>query len=192
MQYLVFGAVVFVAVLAFIVLVAAVTSYNGLVSLKNQTERAWANIDVLLKERFDLIPRMISVCEQYTKYERGTLDRVMDARKSYGMAATVDDKIKAQAQVTGAVRGLLAIGEAYPALQSSQQFVELERTLKEIENQIADRREFFNNSVTNFNTRCQVFPDMFFARLLGYTAMTMFHVDESERAMPGIKMDLPA
>lgn len=191
-QFAVFGLLIFVAILVIVVFSAAVSTYNGLVSLKNQVDRAWANIDVLLKERFDLVPRMISVCEQFTKYERGTFDRIIQARQAYGAAGSVDEKIKAQGDVAKAVRGLLAIGEAYPQLKSSEQFVELEHTLKELENQIADRRELFNNTVTNFNTRCQVFPDAMFAGILGYKPMGLFHVEANEREMPTVKMDLPA
>src|SRR5271154_1740339 len=99
MHFLILGGTVFFAVICMILLFTAISSYNGLVSLKNQVERAWANIDVILKERFDLIPRLISVCEQFTKYERGTIDHVVQARAAYGNASTVDDKLKASAQV---------------------------------------------------------------------------------------------
>jgi LemA protein len=192
MHFLILGAVFFFAILGFIVLFAAVSTYNGLVGLKNQVDRAWANIDVVLKERFDLIPRLISVCEQYVKYERGTLDHVMQARSAYGSAVNVDDKIKAATAVGQTVRGLLALGEAYPNLKSSDQFVEMEKTLRDLEKQIADRREMYNESVTNFNTRCQIFPDVFFAQMLGYKTVALYKVEAFERETPPMKLDLPA
>jgi LemA protein len=192
MHLLILGGVLFFSILGLIFIFSGISSYNGLVSLKNQVDRAWANIDVILKERFDLIPRLISVCEQFTKYERGTLDHVIQARTAYGSASTVDAKIKASTEVNQAVRGLLAIGEAYPTLKSSDQFVELEKTLRNMEDEIADRRELYNESVTNFNTRCEIFPDAFFASLLGYHTKMLFQVDAKEREAPLVKLDLPA
>jgi LemA protein len=90
------------------------------------------------------------------------------------------------------VRGLLALGEAYPNLKSSDQFVEMEKTLRDLEKQIADRREMYNESVTNFNTRCQIFPDVFFAQMLGYKTVALYKVEAFERETPPMKLDLPA
>lgn len=192
MNHIMLGVIVFLGVGGLILLTMAVGSYNGLVSLKNQVDRAWANIDVILKQRFDLIPRLISVCEQFAQYERGTFDKIIEARKSYGAAQNVNDKIKASAEMNQALKGVFALGEAYPVLKSSEQFVELQKTTRDLESQIADRRELFNECVTNFNTRCHQIPDMFFAQMLGYTDLTLYHVDKSETVAPDFKMKLPA
>src|SRR5271165_3844354 len=119
-MFLVAAGLIFVAVIFFAFLTMAITAYNGLVSLRNQVDRAWANIDVILKERFDLIPKLISVCEQFTQYERATIEKIITARKSYGVAGSIDDKIKASTEMSQVLRGVFAIGEAYPELRSSE------------------------------------------------------------------------
>ena len=192
MKFFGVGLLVFLAVICFLLLSMAVSAYNGLVSLRNQVDRAWANIDVILKQRFDLIPKLISVCEQFTQYERSTIDKIVNARKSYVGAGNVDDKIKASAEMTQVLKGVFAIGEAYPELKSSEQFVEIQKALISMEAEIADRRELYNESVTNFNTRCVQFPDVMFAGMLNYHSLGLFHVDPKEIVSPDIKFKLPA
>jgi LemA protein len=183
---------IFIAVVSFAGLTMAVTAYNGLVSLRNQVERAWANIDVILKQRFDLIPKLISVCEQFTQYERSTIEKIIKARGSYGTANSIDEKIKASTEMTQVIRGVFAVGEAYPDLKSSTQFAEIQKALISLETEIADRRELFNESVTNFNTRCIQFPDMIFANILNYHPLSLYHIEPSETVSPDLKMKIPA
>ena len=166
--------------------------YNGLVSLKNQVDRAWANIDVILKQRFDEIPQLIQVLEQFVQYERGTIDRLVEARSHYGSAQGVDQKIQASKEMSVALRGVFAIGENYPELKSNQNFVQLQNRVSTLEDSIADRRETYNEAVTNFNTRLAQIPDVFFARLLGYQDKMLYQVSESEKTRPNLQMNIPS
>lgn len=172
-------------------LVMSVNIYNGLVSLRNQVERAWANIDVILKQRYDEIPQLIQVIEQYANYEAGVIKKLADARSFYGRAHTVEEKIKSSQEMTMALSGVLAIGEAYPELKSNQNFSNLQSRISVLESTLADRREVYNETVANFNTRIEQFPDVLAARLLNYQRQTMFQVTEVEKKMPNLKMNLP-
>jgi LemA protein len=186
------GFVIFLGLAALVFITLCVNTYNGLVSLKKQCERAWANIDVILKQRFDLIPQLVQICEQFVTYENDILKRLVDARTRYGQAGTQTSKIQASGDLTQAVRGMLAIGEAYPVLKSSEQFVQIQNTLSTLENQLADRRELYNDSATNFNTRIEQIPDVFFARMLQYSSVELFKVTETEKTMPSLKIKTPA
>src|SRR5437667_6059310 len=127
--------------------------YNGLVALKNDIDKAWANIDVILKQRHDEVSKLLDVCKGYMNYERDTLQKVVQARSMYQQAVTVDQKAQADQSTTTAVRGLFAVAEKYPALKANDNFMQLETRITALENQIADRREFYNDSVNSFNIR---------------------------------------
>lgn len=165
--------------------------YNGFISLRNQLERAWHNIDVILKQRFDEIPQLIQVIEQYVGYESQILSQLAEARAHYGSARNVNEKIEASREMSLALQGVLAVGEAYPELKSNANFVQLQSRVSSLEDQIADRREGYNEVVANFNTRLDQFPDVFVGRMLGYQRQTMFQVSEKERVAPSLKMNLP-
>ncbi len=185
----------FIGMVAIILIVVVlvfmgVSVYNGLVSLKNQIDRSWANIEVILKQRFDEIPQLVQVVEQYAAYEQNTLKKVIDARNRYLGASTTEQKVSAANSMTQAMSGLIALGEAYPELKANTSFVHLQSRVSELEGQIADRRENFNETVTNFNTRIQQIPDVFFARLLGYSQHSLYRVDASEQVRPSLKMNL--
>lgn len=182
---------IFLAVVGFGLAVMGINIYNGLVALRSQLERAWANIDVILKQRFDEIPQLIQVIEQYVGYESGLLKELATARANYGSAARVDDKIKASQQMSLALGGVLALGEAYPELKSNQNFVQLQSRISSLESTIADRRESYNEAVANFNTRIDQFPDVFAARILNYQRQTMFEVSAAEKQAPSLKMNMP-
>lgn len=181
--------VVLVALLAFGLLF--MNMYNGLVNLRHQVERAWANIDVILKQRFDELPQLIKVIEQYAGYEAGILRELAAARSRYGAAKSIDDKIGAATDVSMAFRGLAALGEAYPELRANQNFLQLQTRVSELENMIADRRESYNESVANFNVRIEQFPDVLAASLLGYQKQNLFHVADGEKQKPSLEMKLP-
>lgn len=181
---------VFIGVIALVIVFMAINVYNGLVSQKNQIDRAWANIEVILKQRFDEIPQLIEVIEQYASYEQNTLKKVIEARNHYQSAETMDTKIAASNEMSMALKGIVALGEAYPDLKANQSFVQLQSRVSELEGLIADRREFFNETVTNYNTRIAQIPDMFFANMLGYTAKPMYHPPASETTRPSLKMNI--
>jgi LemA protein len=171
--------------------VVALNIYNGLVGLRNQVERAWANIDVILKQRFDEIPQLVQVIEQYTGYEAGILKELADARSNYGSARNVSDKIKSSQDLSVAIQGVMAIGEAYPELKANQNFSDLQKRISSLESTIADRRESYNETVANFNTRIDQFPDVLAANILGYQRQVLFKASEVERSQPSLKMNLP-
>ena len=173
-----------------VVLFMAVGIYNGLVSLKNQVQRSWANIDVILKQRFDEIPQLLEVIEQYVGHEKAMIREVMDARTRYGSARGIAEKIEASKEMSFALKGVLSIGEAYPELKSNENFSRLQNRVSDLESQLSDRREHYNESVTNFNTRLEQIPDVFFARILGYQPKNLFQVNESEKVRPSLKMNL--
>lgn len=156
--------------------------YNGLIALKNDIEKAWANIDVMLKQRHDELPKLLDVCKGYMNYERDTLERITQARSMYQQAVTVDQKAHADLSATTALRGLFAVAENYPDLKANNNFMQLQKRITDLENQIADRREFYNDSVNAFNIRIQQVPDTFVASFMRLTPKPMFKVEESDKA----------
>lgn len=185
------GVLIFLLIVLVSLFVMGVGIYNGLVRLKNQVERAWANIDVLLKQRFDEIPQLVQVIEQYSNYEAGLLQKIAEARAHYGQSKSVGEKIQASQEMSLALKGIFAIGEAYPELKANQNFIQLQSRVSDLENMIADRRESYNEAVTNFNTRIEQFPDLFAARILNYRTQELYQVSESEKALPNLKIKMP-
>lgn len=175
-----------------IILTLVILIYNSLISLKNQVERSWANIDVILKQRFDEIPQLIQLLEQFVQYERGTIDRLVNARKDYGSAQGVDQKIHASQEMSLALKGVFAIGENYPELKSNQNFMQLQNRISDLEGSLSDRREHYNESVTNYNTRIEQFPDSIVAGFLSYKLKTLYQVSSEEKTRPSLKLNLPS
>ena len=186
-----FAGLVFVVIVGIVLCAMGINVYNGLISLRNQLERAWSNIDVILKQRYDEIPQLIQVIEQYAGYEAGLLEKLAEARRHYGEASSVSDKIKASQEMSFALKGVIAIGEAYPELKTNQNFIQLQSRVSQLEGTIADRRELYNEAVTNFNTRIDQFPDVFVANLLNYKRQEFFKVEDAEKVAPSLKMDMP-
>ena len=181
---------VFLGLLGLIFISTAITAYNGLIALRTQVDRAWANIDVILKQRFDEIPQLVEVLEQFVQHEKSVIRTVMEARAHYGSAKNPADKAKAAGEMSMALQGIFAIGEAYPELKSTANFVQIQGRLSALEGQLADRRETYNESVTNWNTRIAQFPDMFFASMMSAQPREMYRVAEHEKARPSLKMNL--
>ncbi|HKN25763.1 MAG TPA: LemA family protein [Candidatus Acidoferrum sp.] len=165
--------------------------YNGLVAMRNDIDKSWANIDVLLKQRHDEVPRLVDVCKGYMQYERETLQTLIEARARYATAATLDQKVQASGSVTASVGKVLAVAEKYPALQANASFLEIQKRISELENQIADRREFYNDSINLFNTRLQQMPDAFVARFFGMQPRFMFLVSAAEKAPVRLALNAP-
>ncbi|HEX4001885.1 MAG TPA: LemA family protein [Candidatus Acidoferrales bacterium] len=156
--------------------------YNGLIAVKNNVDKAWANIDVLLKQRHDELPNLVEVCKGYMKYEQDTFQRITEARSAYARATTVDQKAAASAEITSAVGRLIATAENYPELKANNNFMQLQGRVTELESEIADRREFYNDSVNTFNIRIQEMPDAILARNMGLTPRAMYQVAEEDKA----------
>ena len=159
-----------------------VTIYNGLVTMRNDIDKSWANIDVLLKQRHDELPRLVDVCKGYMQYERETLESLIEARARYGTAATIDQKAQASNNLSASVGKLFAVAENYPTLQANASFLELQKRTTELESQIADRREFYNDAINVFNTRIEQMPDAIVAKLLGMKPRLMFLATAAEKA----------
>lgn len=159
-----------------------VSIYNNLVKLRNNRENAFANIDVQLKQRYDLIPNLVATVKGYAKHESETLQRVTNARAAALGATTVNDKIKADNALTGALAGLKVSLEAYPDLKANQNFLQLQSELSDIENKLAAVRRFFNSTTKELNNAVETFPSNLFARLFGFTRQPMFEIPQESRA----------
>src|SRR5438034_3515987 len=141
----------------------ALTIYNGLVALKNQIARSWSNIDVLLKQRHDELPKLVSVCEGYMRHEREVFDKLSDARAALAQAKSLPERAQAEGQLTAALGRVFAVAEAYPDLKANVGFLQLQSRISDPENQIADRRAFHNDTVTAVNPAIQQPPDAYVA-----------------------------
>ena len=159
-----------------------VTIYNGLVALKNDIDKSWSNIDVLLKQRHDELTNLVAVCKGYMEHERETFEKVAQARSQYAQAVTVSQKAQADQSMALATHGLLAVAENYPQLRASDNFLQLQKRITELESQIADRREFYNDSVNTYNVRIQQLPDNMVAGWMNLKPRQMFKVDEADKA----------
>ena len=176
------------AIFAGIVVVAllyAVIVYNGLVQLKHNVARAWANIDVLLKQRHDELPKLVEVCRQYSQFEQATLQRVTEARARVAQARENHD-VPALGQAEGILRmglgQIFAVAEAYPELKANEHFMQLQTRITALENGIADRREWYNESVNVHNVRIEQFPDLVIARLFQFVTQPLLQFAAGEKA----------
>jgi LemA protein len=163
-------------------IVYVVTIFNGLIALKNDIAKAWANIDILLKQRHDELSKLLDVCKGYMEYERDTLQKITQARSMYQQAVSIDQKAQADQSMTSALRGFFAVAENYPQLKANDNFMRLQSRITELESQIADRREFYNDSVNTFNIRIQQMPDTFVASFMSLAPRPMFKVEEADKS----------
>ncbi|MGD0215201.1 MAG: LemA family protein [Terriglobales bacterium] len=162
--------------------------YNGLVRSQNEIGRAWANIDVLLKQRHDEIPNLEACVKGYMDHERQTLEAVTEARAASMNAASIPQKAQADVLLTSALRAFFVVAERYPQLKADQNFLALQSRISELEERIADRREFFNDDVNSYNTRIAQLPDLFLARRMKLQPRPMFRVDEQDRRQVEMKL----
>tara|TARA_B100001758_G_scaffold93246_1_gene79688 strand:+ start:262 stop:846 length:585 start_codon:yes stop_codon:yes gene_type:complete len=182
--------VIFVIVLIIIGIISwFFTVYNGLIQVKENIKKSWANIDVLLMQRSDEIPKLIKVLKSFVKHEKKMFDNILDARTSYLGANSVSEKADADNQMSEALKSVFALSEAYPELGSNDNFLKLQERISGLENEIADRRELYNESVNNYNIRIQSLPDMFIANTLGLPQEEMFKVDENKKKDIDIDLD---
>ena len=165
------------------------TIYNGLIHVKENIKKSWANIDVLLMQRSDEIPKLIKVLRSFVKHEKTMFDNVMDARESYLGANSITEKADADNQISGALKSVFALSEAYPELRSNDNFLNLQDRISGLENEIADRRELYNESVNNYNIRIQSLPDVVIANAMGLNQEEMFKVDEAKKKDVDIDLD---
>jgi LemA protein len=187
-------AIIVLAALLFLIVGAVlyfVTVYNGLIVVSRNIEKAWANIDVLLKQRHDEIPKLIKVCDGYMKYERETLEKITAARTACMQAKTVGESSQAEGDLARSLKTLFAVAENYPDLKANQNFLQLQQRISYLESQIADRRELYNDSVNNYNIRINEIPDMFVARMLAMQPKELFKIAEEDKKDTDINFDVP-
>ena len=158
-----------------------VVSYNGLVSLRNRIENAWAQIDVQLKRRYDLIPNLVETVKGYAAHERETLDAVIQARNAGMNAQGPHDQAEAENLLTGALKSLFALSEAYPDLKANQNFAQLQEELTGTEGRIAYARQFYNDTVYRYNTKIQSFPSNILAGMFRFSEREYFEADDESR-----------
>jgi LemA protein len=169
-------------VLGLIILVAYVIGvYNMLVRLANNIDKAWSNIDVILKQRHDELPKLVEVCNSYMTHERETLESVTKARTAYSTGVSIDDKAQAENQIIGALGKLFAVAEQYPDLKANQEFLAVQQRISALESTIADRREFYNDSVNLYNIAIEQIPVIWVAQQAGYIARPLLTVAASDR-----------
>ena len=173
-----------------VVVIYFVMIYNNLVQIKHNVSKAWANIDVLLKQRHDELPKLVETCKQYMKFEQDTLEKVMEARSKVS-AARESQNIGALGAAEGALRAsvgnLFAVAEAYPDLKTNQTFQQLQARVSSLENAIADRREFYNESVNINNVRIEQFPDTIVAGMFAFKAAQLLEFETEEKADVDVK-----
>ncbi|MDO8297029.1 MAG: LemA family protein [Caulobacter sp.] len=157
--------------------------YNRLVALNTRADQAFADIDVQLKQRHDLIPNLVETVKGYATHEKGTLEAVIAARNAATSAGSVADKVQAENTLTGALRQMFAVAEAYPDLKANTNFLSLQSELSDVENKLAAARRFFNNAVTEFNAARLSFPAVLLAGMFGFNARALFDLGEQRAAL---------
>lgn len=174
-----------IIILVIVVLLAiwCVSLYNNLVKLRNNRENAFANIDVQLKQRHDLVPQLVATVKGYATHEREVLQRVTEARTAAMGATTINDKINAENALTSALAGLKVSLEAYPDLKANQNFMQLQNEIADLENKLAAVRRFFNSATRELNNAVETFPSNIFAKMFGFKKEPMFEVPQEERTI---------
>ena len=173
---------IIILIVVAVLVIWIVAIYNNLVKLRNNRENAFANIDVQLKQRHDLIPQLVASVKGYADYEKDVLESVTQARAAAMNASTINDKIQAENALTSALAGLKVAVEAYPDLKANANFMQLQGEIADIENKLAATRRFFNSSTKELNNAVQTFPNNIFAGMFGFQREPMFEVPAAERA----------
>ncbi len=176
-------------ILAIVVLIIifVVATYNKLVVLRNRVRDQWAQIDVQLKRRFDLIPNLVETVKGYTKHESETLENVIKARNTFLSATTPEDEMKADGELTKAMTKLFALSESYPDLKANTNFTELQHELQETESKIASARQFYNDTVLTYNNKIEVVPSNIIASMFNFKKEAFFEANETERENVQVK-----
>ena len=171
-----------------LVVIAIVGIYNGLVRARLKVKNAWSQIDVQLQRRFDLIPNFVETVKGYMNHESDTLTKIAELRTSWANANTVEEKANLNDQLSNTLKTIMAVSESYPDLKANQNFMDLQEELRNTENKISFSRQFYNDTVTMYNTKLEVFPSNIFASMFNFTAEPLFTV-ESDEARKNVKVD---
>lgn len=180
--------IIVLAVIIFMVVGFFVSTYNNLIILRNLVKNAWAQIDVQLKRRHDLIPNLIEAVKGYMAHESETLQKIVELRnQAMNMQGDVKAVAEVENQLSGALKSLFALSESYPDLKASQNFMQFQEELASTENKIGFARQYYNDCVLNYNNKTQMFPSNIIAGMFGFTQETFFEAAESEKEVPQVK-----
>ncbi|MBR2832893.1 MAG: LemA family protein [Bacilli bacterium] len=182
---MVIGIVILVVILLLVLYV--VGTYNGLVNLRNKVKDSWAQVDVLLKRRNDLIPNLVETVKGYAKHEKETLDAVIQARNQAVNAKTPEEEMKSANELTGALGRLFALSEAYPDLKANTNFIDLQNNLKDTEDKISYARQFYNDAVLSYKNKLEMFPSNIIANMFNFKPEAFFEATEDEKKTPEVK-----
>ena len=171
-----------------IIIVTIIGMYNGLVQSRIKVDNAWSQIDVQLQRRFDLIPNFVETVKGYMSHEKETFEKIVALRTSWANAESVSDKAKLDGELSTTLKSIMAVSESYPELKANQNFSELSEELRNTENKISFARQFYNDSVTMYNTKLQVFPSNIIAGMFNFTPRYLFKA-ESDEARKNVKVD---
>lgn len=180
------GLIILIVVV--IIIVAVIAMYNGLVQARIKVDNAWSQIDVQLQRRFDLIPNFIETVKGYMTHEKETFEKITELRTSWATAENVSDKARLDGELSTALKSIMAVSESYPDLKANQNFSELSEELRNTENKISFARQFYNDSVTIYNTKLEVFPSNIIAGMFKFKARDLFNA-ESDEARKNVKVD---
>jgi len=180
----------FLITLAVVVVIAlfVISIYNKLVKGRQKVKNAWSQIEVQLQRRFDLIPNLVETVKGYMTHEKDVLEKVTSLRSSWANATSIEEKANLDNQLSGALKTIMAVSENYPDLKANQNFADLQNNLKETENKISFSRQFYNDTVTMYNTSLEVFPSNVIGSMFGFKEETLFKT-ESEEARKNVKID---
>ena len=177
-----------VLIIVAVLVIALIALYNGLVTIRLRVKNAWSQIDVQLQRRFDLIPNLVESVKGYMEHESSVLTKVTDLRSSWADANTVDEKAKLDNELSDTLKTIMAVAENYPDLKANQNFLSLQEELQNTENKISYSRQFYNDTVTRYNTKLQVFPSNVIASLFRFKEEALFEVD-NEEAKKNVKVE---
>ena len=182
------GLVIALIIIIVVLIIAIVGIYNSLVTLRQRVKNAWSQIDVQLQRRFDLIPNFVETVKGYMGHEKDVLTKVTELRSSWANASSVSEKVELDNQLSSTLKTIMAISENYPDLKANQNFLDLQEELRNTENKISYSRQFYNDSVTRYNTKLELFPSNFVASMFHFTPETLFEV-ENEEVKHNVKVD---
>ena len=171
-----------------IIIIAIISIYNGLVQARMKVDNAWSQIDVKLQRRFDLIPNFVETVKGYMTHEKETFEKIAALRTSWANASSVSEKAELDGQLSSTLKTIMAVSESYPELKANQNFSELSEELRNTENKISFSRQFYNDTVTMYNTKIQVFPSNIIAGMFNFTSRDLFKT-ESDEVRKNVKVD---
>ena len=181
-------AIYIIIVISIAILLLGISSYNGLIQVEENIKKAFANIDVLLMQRSDELPKLVDTVKAFVSHEKEIFANVLEARETMLSAKTITEKAQASGGISNALKSIFALSEDYPDLGSNENFMKLQGRISDLENSIADRREFYNESVNNYNIRIKTIPDVLIARIMNLSAKEMFQVPDEKKE--DVKIDL--